>query len=128
MECDHSTIEREEKSISLEEYNSKPEADKINLLLGLRLNLVFLSIEDQFTEEVIKTIQTISGVQRKNGEAGCHRYVISNCQSALHVIEVFTLARLLMTENDRLPLDIVPLFETIDDLANAEGSCVHSAG
>ena len=113
-------LHEERKSIPFEEYNGKSEMEKIDHLLGLRLNLVFLSIEDQFTEEVIKTIQTISGIQKRNGEAGCHRYVISNCQSALHVMEVFTLARLLMTENDRLPLDIVPLFETIDDLAHAE--------
>lgn len=113
-------LHEEKKTVSLDEYNSKSEMEKINYLLGLRLNLVFLSIEDPFTEEVIKTIQTISGVQKKNGEPGCHRYVISNCQSALQVIEVFTLTRLLLAENDRLPLDIVPLFETIDDLAHAE--------
>ncbi|HZY78957.1 MAG TPA: phosphoenolpyruvate carboxylase [Cyclobacteriaceae bacterium] len=112
-------LHEEKKSISLEEYTAKSEQDKIKHLLGLRLNLVFLSIEDQFTEEVIKTIQAISTVQKKNGEAGCHRYVISNCQSALQVMEVFVLTRLLMMENDRLPLDIVPLFETIDDLAHA---------
>ncbi len=112
-------LHTEKKAISLEEYEKKSEIEKINHLLGLRLNLVFLSIEDSFSEEVIKTIQAISTIQKKNGEAGCHRYVISNCQSALHVIEVFTLARLLMAENDRLPLDIVPLFETIDDLAHA---------
>ncbi len=112
-------LHTEKKAISLEEYEKKSEVEKINHLLGLRLNLVFLSVEDAFSEEVIKTIQAISTIQKKNGEAGCHRYVISNCQSALHVIEVFTLARLLMAENDRLPLDIVPLFETIDDLAHA---------
>lgn len=113
-------LHEEKKAISLDEYKAKSETEKINHLLGLRLNLVFLSIEDQFTEEVIKTIQTISSIQKKNGETGCHRYVISNCQSALHVMEVFALTRLLMMENDRLPLDIVPLFETIDDLAHAE--------
>jgi phosphoenolpyruvate carboxylase len=46
--------------------------------------------------------------------------VISNCQSALHIIEVFVLARLLIGNKDELALDIVPLFETIDDLANAQ--------
>ena len=113
-------LHEEKKSIALEEYSRKKEIDKINYLLSLRLNLVFLSIEDQFTEEVIKTVQAIAGVQKKNGESGCHRYVISNCQSALHVIEVFALTRLLLAEDNRLSLDIVPLFETIDDLAHAE--------
>jgi phosphoenolpyruvate carboxylase len=109
----------EKKIDGFEHYESKSEAEKIVCLLNLRLNLVFLSIEDQFTEEVIKTTQSIGTIQKENGEAGCHRYVISNCQSALHVIEVFALARLLIGNGDKLSLDIVPLFETIDDLAHA---------
>src|SRR5688500_19790699 len=61
----------------------------------------------------------ISKIQENNGIEGCHRYVISNCQSALDVIRVYQLAKLLLAENHDLPLDIVPLFETIEDLANA---------
>lgn len=109
----------EKKFDVFEEYEAKTEQEKIAYLLDLRLNLVFLSIEDQFTEEVIKTFQSIGRIQKENGEAGCHRYVISNCQSALHVVEVFALAQLLVGTGDKLTLDIVPLFETIDDLAHA---------
>jgi phosphoenolpyruvate carboxylase len=47
--------------------------------------------------------------------------VISNCQSALDVIRVYQLANLVLGKNDSLNLDIVPLFETIEDLANAPG-------
>jgi phosphoenolpyruvate carboxylase len=109
----------EKKGMSPASYDQLPEQEKISYLLGLRLNLVFLTIEDEFTEEAIKTFQTIASIQRTNGEAGCHRYVISNCQSALHVVEVFVLARLLIANGDDLTLDVVPLFETIDDLAAA---------
>jgi phosphoenolpyruvate carboxylase len=45
--------------------------------------------------------------------------VISNCQSSLHIIEVFVLGRLLLGTSEQLNLDVVPLFETIDDLAHA---------
>lgn len=112
-------LHEQNKGISPDAFEAMSESEKINHLLGLRLNLVFLSVEDEFAEEVIKTVQTIDAIQKSNGEAGCHRYVISNCQSALHIIEVFTLARLLMNAEQGLPLDIVPLFETIDDLAHA---------
>jgi phosphoenolpyruvate carboxylase len=110
----------EKKGISLETYEALSPEEKIKHLLGLRMNLVFLSIEDEFAEDTIKTFQTIATIQKQNGETGCHRYVISNCQSALHVIEVFVLGRLLIGNGDELPVDVVPLFETIDDLAAAE--------
>jgi phosphoenolpyruvate carboxylase len=113
-------IHEEKKGIAPEAFDKLSEGEKIDHLLSLRMNLVFLSIEDEFAEEVIRTYQTIASIQKSNGEAGCHRYVISNCQSALHVIEVFVLARLLIANDEALTLDVVPLFETIDDLANAQ--------
>jgi phosphoenolpyruvate carboxylase len=113
-------LHEEKKGIAPEVFEKMSEQEKIDHLLSLRMNLVFLSIEDEFAEEVIRTYQTIASIQKSNGEAGCHRYVISNCQSALHVIEVFVLARLLIASDDALTLDVVPLFETIDDLANAQ--------
>lgn len=113
-------LNEQKKFLSWDEYQALPEGEKIRQLLNLRINLVFISLDDEFTEEVVKTIQTIAEVQSNNGEGGCHRYVISNCQSALHIIEVFVLNRLLLAKNDVLPVDIVPLFETIDDLAHSE--------
>ncbi|HEY5824277.1 MAG TPA: phosphoenolpyruvate carboxylase, partial [Cyclobacteriaceae bacterium] len=93
--------------------------EQIKKLLEVRINPVFLSLTDPLAEETIKTILAISTIHNENGEAACHRYVISNCQSALHIIEVFMLLRLLIGKEDSLPLDVVPLFETIDDLASA---------
>lgn len=107
------------KFMAWDDFTQLSDSAKIQQLLNLRINLVFVTISDPFTEEVIKTIQTIEEIQKNNGEAACHRYVISNCQSALHVIAVFALCRLLIAKGDDLALDIVPLFETIDDLAHA---------
>lgn len=93
-------------------------------------------------QDTIRSFRAISVIQRSNGELGCHRYIISNCGSALNVVEVLALANLTMnsgqetvkevddTSAGSLPaavhplpstvsLDIVPLFETIEDLANA---------
>src|SRR5205085_2845232 len=61
----------------------------------------------------------IGQVQQKNGVEGLHRYVISQCQSALDVIKVYKMAQLTLGKGEDLELDIVPLFETIEDLANA---------
>jgi phosphoenolpyruvate carboxylase len=77
-----------------------------------------LKFDDAFINEVLESFEVIGEVQEQNGEEGCHRYVISNCQSALDVIRVFQLANLIIAKDDRLPLDIVPLFETIEDLLN----------
>ncbi len=76
--------------------------------------------EDEFHIEMLKSIQSIGIVQAANGEDVLHRYIISNSQSAKHILEVFQLNRLLLAaEDDVLSLDIVPLFETIDDLQAA---------
>jgi phosphoenolpyruvate carboxylase len=72
-------------------------------------------LKDEFHQEMLKSFDAIESVQKNNGEDGLHRYIISNCQSALHVLEVFQLAKLSLGKNHpELPLDIVPLFETIE--------------
>ena len=53
-------------------------------------------------------------IQENNGEKACNRYIISNNQSALNILEVFTMFRLSDWENPTV--DIVPLFETVSDL------------
>jgi phosphoenolpyruvate carboxylase len=112
-------LSAQNKFISWEKLKSLPEQEQINQLLGLSINPVFLSLTDPLAEETIKSILAISTIQEGNGEAACHRYVISNCQSALHLIEVFVLLRLLIGKEGKLNVDVVPLFETIDDLASA---------
>ena len=50
---------------------------------------------------------------------GCNRYIISQCNSALNVLEVYGLFMLGGWKKEELHIDIVPLFETIDDLQEA---------
>lgn len=68
------------------------------------------------TLDAMKAIKTI---QQSNGEAGCHRYIISQCSSATHVLEVLQLLVHSGWDADNLSVDIIPLFETVDDLQRA---------
>ncbi|MEJ1239062.1 phosphoenolpyruvate carboxylase [Chryseolinea sp. T2] len=106
---------------ALKDFDEKSEEEKINVLLGLNFKPISLSFEDAFVSELIESISAIGAIQARNGVEGCHRYVISNCQSALDVIRVYKLAQLILGKGDDLTLDIVPLFETIEDLAHAPG-------
>ncbi len=107
------------KNKGIKNFDKLTEEEKIDFLLGLNFKPSSLKFEDTFVTELIESINVIGQIQADNGEEGCHRYVISNCQSALDVVRVYQLANLILAKNEYLPLDIVPLFETIEDLANA---------
>ncbi|HET9968795.1 MAG TPA: phosphoenolpyruvate carboxylase, partial [Streptosporangiaceae bacterium] len=71
------------------------------------------------TEEVLATFRAVAWIQDRFGTAACHRYVVSFTRSAGDIAAVFELARY-ATAGGRMPvLDVVPLFESAVDLANA---------
>lgn len=108
------------KNKKLKKYDTLSEQEKIDTLLNLNFKPSSLKFEDEFVTELIESIHVIGQIQAQNGPEGCHRYVISNCQSALDIIRVFKLAKLVIGKDDQLALDIVPLFETIEDLNHCE--------
>ncbi|MDQ6481974.1 phosphoenolpyruvate carboxylase [Dyadobacter sp. LHD-138] len=116
-------LKRLEKKIPLlkySDYQNWEESKKIDLLLSLNIPLRIEDYEDSLTKDILGSINAIKTIQGLNGEQGAHRYVISNNTSALNVMEVVSLAKnLIADENGHLSLDVVPLFETVDDLANA---------
>lgn len=104
------------------DYENWDEEKKIELLLSLNIPLRIEDYEDETTKDILGSIKAIREIQKRNGVEGAHRYVISNSQTALNVMEVLALAKNLIAEEDgSLALDVVPLFETIDDLANSAG-------
>lgn len=109
----------EDKQKKARDFEKLNEEEQIDVLLKLRFKPSSLKFEDPFITELLESFEVIGEIQDLNGEEGCHRYVISNCQSALDVVKVFQLANLILSKDDRLPLDIVPLFETIEDLLKA---------
>ena len=95
------------------------EPARIDMLLNARFRLEENDFADPFVKETLRSFRAIKSIQQKNGERGCHRYIISNCRNALNVAEVLALAQLTIgdPETAAVNLDIVPLFETIEDLA-----------
>lgn len=108
------------KNKKLAKFDSLTEEEKLETILRLNFKPTSLKFEDPFIPELIESIAVIGQIQAQNGIEGCHRYVISNCQSVLDIIRVYQLAKLVLAKGEELNLDIVPLFETIEDLANAE--------
>ncbi|MEP6712394.1 MAG: phosphoenolpyruvate carboxylase [Ferruginibacter sp.] len=72
-------------------------------------------------KDTLQTIASIKTIQQFNGVEGCNRYIISQCQAALNVMEVYALFLLSGWNKEDLNIDIIPLFETIEDLKNAAG-------
>ena len=100
-------------------YLQLSEADKISALLNISAIVDTDAIENELYKDTLLTMKAIKDIQKINGEAGCHRYIISHSTSALNIIEVFGLMTMSGWEKDKMTIDIVPLFETIDDLQEA---------
>ena len=71
------------------------------------------------TEEVLATFRAMAWVQDRYGVDACRRYVVSFTRSAADIAAVHELARYAMAGGRPPVLDVVPLFESAADLANA---------
>jgi phosphoenolpyruvate carboxylase len=69
--------------------------------------------------EVLATMRAIGWIQGRFGVAACHRYVVSFTRSAADIAAVYRLAALAVRHGRPPVLDVVPLFESGADLANA---------
>lgn len=107
------------KQKKLKNFDKLSAKEQIDAILKLKFKPQSFKFEDSFIADLIGSISAIKKIQDQNGVESCHRYVISNCQSAIDVIRVYQLAKLVFDTGDDMSLDIVPLFETIEDLANA---------
>ncbi len=105
-------------------YSSLSDEEKIKILTSVQADISSGKYEDGLEKDTIDTIKAIKKIQQYNGVEGCNRYIISQCNSALNVIEVYGLFLLSGWEKEHLPIDIVPLFETVEDLQNA-GPIMH---
>jgi len=102
-------------------YASLTDDEKINLLTNISVSLEELRTDEPVYADTLASVQAIKMIQEFNGELGCNRYIISQCNSALNVLEVYGLFLLGGWKKEALTVDIIPLFETIDDLQNANG-------
>lgn len=97
-------------------YSTLSDEEKINALCNLQTNKQPIVLQDEVQQDILDVIKIIGQIQAKNGEEGCNRYIISHCTSVVNVLEVYALFILGGWNKDDLSIDIVPLFETIQDL------------
>lgn len=103
-----------------ENYESLSEAAQIQALQNIAGKISSKELSEGIAKDTLESIEAIHSIQSINGVASCHRYIISNCQSSVNVIELYTLFVLSGWDITLPTIDIVPLFETIDDLDAAE--------
>lgn len=101
---------------SLEEL-SKDEL--IDILINEEIKIRIDEIENELVKDTIKNIAQLKFIQNKNGEEGCNRYIISNSEDIYSVLFVFALLRWFGWKTETIPMHIIPLFESIEGMANS---------
>lgn len=104
------------KAVLPAEYPSLDMEKKIEILSSVSVQAKPELLDDPIHRDTLESIACINTIQKYNGPEGCNRYVISHCYSALNAMEVFGLFLLSGWKAEEINIDIVPLFETIDDL------------
>lgn len=95
-------------------------SEKVNILISEHIKANPNDFEDEIIRETLKSVINVKEIQAKNGERGMHRYIISNSDTVEDVMNVFALFKVCGYQDKDINIDIVPLFETMEGLANAE--------
>ncbi len=101
-------------------YIDLNEDAQLALLANIAGHVDPTTMTTEIGKDTLESIYAIKEIQSFNGVMGCQRYIISNCQTAVNVMELYALFRLCGWDQDLTNIDIVPLFETIDDLTASE--------
>ncbi|MEZ4875007.1 MAG: phosphoenolpyruvate carboxylase [Flavobacteriaceae bacterium] len=99
-------------------YSELTQAEKMDVLGKLHGKLDPEQLPDEMAKNTLSSIYAMKQIQQYNGEQGCHRYIISNNGSVVNVLEAFAMIRLCDWENPTV--DVIPLFETVEDLQVAD--------
>jgi phosphoenolpyruvate carboxylase len=102
-----------------EKYLELSENDQLTILSKVVDNVDLSIFKDEMVTKTLSSMQAVKTIQQNNGERGANRYIISNNQTAVNVMETFAMFNL-CGFNHNITADIIPLFETVDDLTNAE--------
>ena len=100
-------------------YLELTEDEQIKILSKVEENVDISIFENEMVTKTLSSILAVKSIQESNGERGANRYIISNNQKAVNVMETFAMFNLCGFKHN-ITADIIPLFETINDLKNAE--------
>lgn len=95
---------------------SRSEKEQLEILLSTTGKVDPSQFDDSLIFDTLSSFETINYIQQQNGESGAHRFIISNCRGPIDMARVYCLAKLCCWGDKQIPVDIIPLFETIDDL------------
>lgn len=100
-------------------YENLNDDEKIEWITLLNQTIDLDECLNPIVFDTIKSVKAIKDIQLHNGQQGCERYIVSHCSSALHILEVLGLFVFGGWKREAISVDVVPLFETIEDLKNA---------
>lgn len=103
-------------------YEELSQAELIKILTTSNVVVDEHLFTDSLVIDTIRNIKQLKTIQRLNGTKGADRYIISNSEDVLAVLNVFGLFRFCGWQTDAISFDIIPLFETIQGLANGEAT------
>ncbi|MFD2828058.1 phosphoenolpyruvate carboxylase [Leeuwenhoekiella polynyae] len=95
-------------------YLELDEAQQIEVLQNVKGEVDPATLEDDIARKTLESVYAMREIQAQNGERSCNRYIISNNQTGLNVMQAFSMFHLTGWEHPTV--DIVPLFETVPDL------------
>ena len=98
-------------------YYQLSEKERIEIASNITTKINQNDFQDEITKSTLDSIFAMKTIQENNGEFGCNRYIISNCESVINIMETFAMIRMCLGKAPNV--DVVPLFEVIDDLQNA---------
>ncbi|MBN8480857.1 MAG: phosphoenolpyruvate carboxylase [Xanthomonadales bacterium] len=94
---------------------------RLQVLLGGNERIAASS--DDTARRTLAVFRTVAELRPRYGERAFGPYIVSMSRSAADALAVLALARIAgcVDGEGRVPLDVAPLFETVDDLDAAEG-------
>lgn len=99
--------------------NEASNEDKFNQLIQISDKVNADDFED-IVKDTLLTVSQVSEIQELNGLRGMNRYIISNSDAVKDVMNVYAFFKVCGYKDEDINMDIVPLFETMEGLANAE--------
>tara|TARA_R110001583_G_scaffold62499_4_gene183758 strand:+ start:2225 stop:4813 length:2589 start_codon:yes stop_codon:yes gene_type:complete len=112
------TLQKNGSKLFPKGYLELSENDQIDILSKVSDTVDISMFKDEMVSKTLGSIYAVKTIQERNGEKGANRYIISNNQTAVNVMETFAMFNL-CGFNHTITADIIPLFETVDDLTNA---------
>lgn len=107
-------------NLSDKSYDEMDKEEKFYVLFQSNIIIKEEDFEEDIIKDTIRNIKQLKQIQKENGEHSIHRYIISNSTTIFSVLEVSALFDFCGYKPQEINIDIIPLFETVEGLDNAE--------